>query len=66
MGSHPVLWGQLGSYLIGKIKKISLMKHNANDIILSCCHQPVSFRSLVDGVAPLGMVSHRFNLISCN
>ena len=27
------------------------------------CHLPVSCRSLVDGVAPLGAVSHRFNFL---
>ena len=35
------------------------MEHNANHIIPSYCHLPVSCRSLV-GMVPLGAVSHTF------
>ena len=40
------------------------MEHNANDIIPSFCHLPVSCRSLVDWYGSLGVVRHRFNFIS--
>ena len=37
-----------------------LTVHNANHIIPSCCHLPVSCRCLLIGVAPLEAVSYRF------
>ena len=40
---------------------LDLTERNANHIIPSCCHLPVSCRVLLTGVAPLGAVSHRFN-----
>jgi hypothetical protein len=42
---------------------LDLKERNANHIILSCCHMPVSCSSLETGVAPLGAVSHRFNFL---
>ena len=42
---------------------LDLTERNANHIILSYCHLPVSCRSLVDRCGSLGAVSHRFNFL---